>query len=278
MCWSGEASTVLATVGVAGAVYSAIKREPLALWGCLLYFSSMEALQAVSYSVIGQCDSPLNQMMTLFGYLHITFQPFFINAVALYFMPKEAARKVAPIVFAACFVGAITMLVQLYPFQWAGHCQPGRPLCGEFLCTVRGEWHLAWLVPTNGIGNSMADNAYLGRGYLAYPLLAFLTPALIGSWRFTLFSYVAGPFAASLTTSNINEWPAVWCLFSIGLVLAIMKTPLRRHLHVGEPWWRRIAAWRAARAAAPAPAPEPAHAREETSAAPSASRLEAAVD
>ena len=249
MCWSGEASTVLAATGIAGAAYSALKRnpEPLALWVCLLYFASMEALQAVSYSVLDQCDSPLNQMMTLFGYLHIAFQPFFINSVALYFMPKDAARKVAPITYAACFVGAIAMLVQLYPFNWAGHCQVGRPLCGEFLCTVHGEWHLAWLVPTNGIGNSMADNAYLGRGFLSYPLTAFLLPALIGSWRFTLFSYVAGPFVASLTTNNINEWPAVWCLFSIGLVLAIIKTPLRHHLHVGEPWWVMVGKWRAAR-------------------------------
>ncbi len=81
MCWSGEASTVLAATGIAGAAYSALKRnpEPLALWVCLLYFASMEALQAVSYSVLDQCDSPLNQMMTLFGYLHIAFQPFFIS-------------------------------------------------------------------------------------------------------------------------------------------------------------------------------------------------------
>jgi hypothetical protein len=219
----------------------------------------MEALQAVSYSVIGQCDSPLNQMMTLFGYLHITFQPFFINAVALYFMPKDAAARLAPIVYSLCFVGAIAMLVQLYPFHWAGQCQPGRPLCGEILCTVRGEWHLAWLVPTNGIGNSMADNAWLGRGYLSYPLLAFLLPALIGSWRFTLFSYIAGPFTAALTTSNINEWPAVWCLFSIGLCLAIMKTPLRRHLHVGEPWWRLLGGYFAA-ARTQAPVVEPVRA------------------
>jgi hypothetical protein len=245
MCWNGEASTVLATVGIAGAAYSALKRdpEPLALWGCLLYFASMEALQAVSYSVINQCDSPLNQIMTLFGYLHITFQPFFINAVALYFMPKDAASRLAPWVYSACFVGAIAMLMQLYPFSWAGVCQPGRPLCGEVLCTVKGEWHLAWLVPTNGIGNSMADNAWLGRGFLAYPLMAFFVPSLYGSWRFVLFSWVAGPFLASQTTSNINEWPAVWCLFSIGLCLAIIKTPLRRYLHVGPPWWQMLARW-----------------------------------
>ena len=124
MCWSGEASAVLATAGIAGAAYSALKKdpEPLALWVCLLYFASMESLQAVAYSVLNQCDSPLNQLMTMFGYLHITFQPFFINAVALYFMPKDSARIIAPWAYFGCFVAAIAMLLQLYPFDWAGHC------------------------------------------------------------------------------------------------------------------------------------------------------------
>ncbi|HXY59012.1 MAG TPA: DUF5765 domain-containing protein [Methylocystis sp.] len=264
MCWSGEASTVLAATGIAGAAYSALKRnpEPMALWVCLLYFASMESLQAVSYSVLGQCDSPLNQMMTLFGYLHITFQPFFINSVALYFMPKDAARRIAPWVYFACFCCAITMLVQLYPFNWAGHCTIGRPLCGDVLCTVRGEWHLAWHLPANGIGNSMADNAWLGRGFIAYPLTAFLMPALIGSWRFTLFSYLAGPWLAAQTTGDITEWPAVWCLFSIGLVLAIIKTPLRHHLHVSDPWWVMLGRRKSERRAAGAPALEPACAPE----------------
>jgi hypothetical protein len=50
MCWSGEASTVLAATGIAGAAYSALKKnpEPLALWVCLLYFASMESLQALA--------------------------------------------------------------------------------------------------------------------------------------------------------------------------------------------------------------------------------------
>jgi len=75
----------------------------------------------------------------------------FINAVALYFMPKDLASRIAPFAYTACFAGAICMLVQLYPFAWAGACETGRPLCGKLLCTVRGEWHLAWLVPTNGM-------------------------------------------------------------------------------------------------------------------------------
>jgi hypothetical protein len=240
MCWSGQASAVLAATGMAGAGYAALKRnpEPLALWGCLLYFSSMEVLQAASYSVLNQCTSPINQVLTFFSYLHITFQPFFINAVALYFMPKDVASRVAPWAYTECFSAALSMLLQLYPFSWSGVCEPGRPLCGQMLCTVRGEWHLAWLIPTNGIGNSLTHVGWLGHGFPGYLLTAFALPALYGSWRFALFSYLAGPFAAHLTTSNINEWPAVWCLFSIGLCLTIIKTPLRRHLHIVTPYWR----------------------------------------
>jgi len=232
MCWSGEASTALAVVGVSSAIYAAVKKEPTALWLCLLYFSGMEVLQAVSYAVIDQCDNPLNQIMTLFGYLHITFQPFFINAVALYFIPPKRAKKIAPWVYTVCFAAAISMLFQLYPFEWAGSCHIGRPLCSDHLCTVRGEWHLAWLVPTNGLGNFFWGMPVFGSGYPGYLIAAFIMPLLYGSWRFAVFSWLAGPWLAWKTTSDINEWPAVWCLFSIALCLLIIKSPLRTHLHV----------------------------------------------
>ena len=49
----------------------------MALWISLLYFSSMEALQAVSYTSWTSANSPLNQTLTLLGFLHIAFQPFF---------------------------------------------------------------------------------------------------------------------------------------------------------------------------------------------------------
>ena len=44
-----------------------------------------------------------------------------------------------------------------------------------------------------------------------------------------------------------------------GLVPAIIKTPLRHHLHVGDPWWVMLGKWRGARKLSPArPAvPEP---------------------
>ena len=233
MCWSGEASTVLASIGIAGTAYAAYKKEPISLWLCLGYFSLMEMLQAYTYQVIGNCSDPSNQIATMLGYLHVTFQPFFINAVSLYFIPRHIAKRIAPIVYAICFAGAILMLIKLYPFPWGGHCTPGiRPMCGERLCSVHGNWHIAWEVPVNDIWS----------GFSAYLLAGFIVPLLYGSWRFTFYHILAGPLLARATTSNLNEWPAVWCLLSIGFMLIVVKTPIRQVLHVKKwPLWGKWA-------------------------------------
>jgi hypothetical protein len=48
----------------------------------------------------------------------------------------------------------------------------------------------------------------------------------------------------------MTEWPAVWCLLSIGLMTIAFKTPIRRFLYVRQ-WrlWPR--SWRSNAAAAP---------------------------
>jgi hypothetical protein len=237
MCWSGEASTVLATVGVSGALYAAYKKEPASLWGTLLYFATMEALQAYTYTVINQCSLPSNQIATILGYLHIAFQPFFINAISLHFMPQPVARRLYGPVYSLCFVSAIIMLLQLYPFEWAGACEPGRALCATRLCSVNGNWHIAWDVPANGIGNWTYDHGLTG--YFSYSFVAFILPLMYGSWRFTLYHFIMGPFAARMLTNNLNEAPAVWCLLSIGFLLIVIKTPVRKYLYV-----RRNLLWR----------------------------------
>lgn len=226
MCWSGEASATLATIGFAGAAYAAYKKEPPALWICLGYFSLMEALQAYTYSVIDQCGLLSNQVATLLGFLHICFQPFFINAISLHFIDQRLAKKIAPFAYGFCFFIAIVLLVQLYPLPAAGQCHD-IPICGNPLCSVSGNWHIAWLIPLNDVWMQ----------YPVYSLAAFGLPLLYGSWRFTLYHTLAGPLLAYLTTDNMNEWPAVWCLLSIAFLLIVIKTPIRKYLYVKAPKW-----------------------------------------
>jgi len=223
MCWSGEASAVLATIGLVSTVYVAYKKESKSLWIPLGYFSLMELLQAVTYRYIDTCSSPINQILTVLGYLHIAFQPFFINMVSMYFIPESVTKKIRYLVYSVCFVGTLFMILKLYPFAWTNLCQIGEPMCGRHLCSVSGNWHIAWDLPTNSI-----TWAYT----VGYTFPAFILPVLYGSWRITLYHFLIGPALAYQLTDNPNEWPAIWCLFSIGLLLIMIKTPIRRFLAV----------------------------------------------
>lgn len=241
MCWSGEASAVVAVIGLTATAVAAYKKAPPVLWVTLGYFTLMEVLQAFTYIYIDQCGAPPNQIATLLGYLHIVFQPFFISALSMYFIPNDVRLKVQPFVYIACFISVVVMLIQLFPFEWAGVCKPGRPLCGPQLCSVSGNWHIAWEVPTNGIGNYFVDTAlgFFDEGFITYNLVAFVLPLLYGSWRFTIYHYFMGPFISQRLTDNPNEWPAIWCLLSIGFLLIVVKGPLQRFMHVQDYWlWR----------------------------------------
>ncbi|MFH1157661.1 MAG: DUF5765 domain-containing protein [Pseudomonadota bacterium] len=228
MCWSGEASAVLASIGIGATVYAAYKKEPAVLWITLGYFSLMELLQAFTYSVIDRCAMPSNQVATLLGYLHIVFQPFFVNALAMHFIPRRVRDKIAPCVYALCFGSAIIMLIQLFPFEWAGHCTPGDVLCGARLCSVSGNWHIAWEVPTTGLAGWW--------NFPTYFIAAFIFPMIYGSWRLNIYHIVMGPGLAMLLTDNPNEQPAVWCLLSIAFLLIVIKTRVRQWMYVDK-WW-----------------------------------------
>ncbi|MET4130790.1 hypothetical protein ACSSV6_004118 [Roseovarius sp. MBR-38] len=218
MCWSGEASVVLAAVGMTTTAYAAYKKEPAPLWMALGYFSSMELLQAFTYSVIDECALPSNQIATLLSYLHIVFQPFFINMISMYFIPNAVREKIQWPVYTVCFASAIIMLLQLYPFEWAGSCALGEVMCAERLCSVSGDWHIAWDVPTNGMLNFITVDSWASflTAYPSYFVAAFLMPLIYGSWRLTVYHFLIGPRLAMLLTSNPNEVAAIWCLLSIG--------------------------------------------------------------
>ncbi|NEO26983.1 MAG: hypothetical protein F6K03_08820, partial [Kamptonema sp. SIO4C4] len=60
-----------------------------------------------------------------------------------------------------------------------------------------------------------------------YFFAVFLLPIVYGAWRLALFHLLAGPVAARMLTSNPSEMPAIWCLFSIGIVLIALSPPIR---------------------------------------------------
>jgi hypothetical protein len=246
MCWSGEASAVVAAVGYASAALCIRRGESKLIWAPTMYFATMEALQAYTYSVVGQCGAPANEIATTLAYVHICFQPIFINAFSLSFVPDWIRKKVMSAVITIASVAGVLFLLRFMPFDWLTSCIGTRynlvfcddctfpiPLCGEKLCAIQGSWHIGWDMPLKF--HPVLDNAYT--------FGAFLLPLFYGAWRITLYLILAGPVAASFTTDNPNEWPAIWCLFSTLILGLAIQPGLRRWASV-QSWygWRPKAA------------------------------------
>jgi Family of unknown function (DUF5765) len=217
MCWSGQASLTVAAVGVSGTLWARSKGSPTGRWTTVLYFTAMELLQAATYLVIDECGLPTNQWLTRLSYAHIAFQPFFINILAMSFIPAEKAKKIRSLVFLICGIGAATMLSKLYVPSPAWACDASIvPLCGTNTCSYHGDWHIAWRLYLNAADSS----------FLCYFLPAFFLPLFYGSWRWTLYHAFVGPLPAFFMTSNKDEMPAIWCLTSIGFLLALHIRPV----------------------------------------------------
>lgn len=219
MCWGLSATAVMVAGGVVATAVTIRQRRPAAIPITISYFTLMEALQIVGYLTIDQCGLPVNQAVAFLSVVHIIFQPFFINAFAMELIPSKLRLRVRSIVYGACGLSAAIMLLQLYPFEWAGVCRPGSTLCGPALCTVSGEWHIGWEVPFNGMARMFEQIINMHVAFPSYALAAFVLPVLYGAWRFVLFHLLVGPILALQLSDNPNEWPAIWCLLSIGIVI-----------------------------------------------------------
>ena len=229
MCWSGPASLAVASVGVSGSFWARQKGTCKERWLTLMYFTGMEFLQAVTYSVINLCDLPSNQWLTRISFAHIAFQPFFINIFAMSFIPEERKLRVRKYVFAACALGALLMLYKLYVPNPAAACDVAEEfICGSDTCSYKGDWHIAWRLYMSTFDS----------WHQAYMIPAFLVPILYGSWRWVVYHALVGPIPALFMTSNKDEMPAIWCLMSIGFLITThikflehwLETPKRRAL------------------------------------------------
>lgn len=227
MCWTAGASIAMVGLGAGATLLTARRGDPAAIWGSIAYFTAMEALQAAGYAVVDQCASPLNRGLTQASYLHIALQPLAINAFCMAIAPRPVSLKVQRWVYGLAALASVLMLLRLVPFDEAGPCQPGDMMCGTAWCLISGDWHIGWEVPLNAMWSSSFDLFQIHFQFPPYLLSAFVLPLAYGCWRFVLFHLAAGPLLASLLTTNPNEMPAIWCLFSVGLIIAGLSPAFR---------------------------------------------------
>lgn len=229
-------------IGALATGIAAARGQPRAIWLTLGYFTVMEALQAIGYGVVDQCGTSSNRAITLLSYLHIVFQPFFINAFAMELVPSSVKAQLRRGVYICCGVSSIVMLAQLYPLEWAGNCRIGHTLCGDELCLTSGEWHIAWSIPYNGLMLPLTDALGISFGFPTYMIVSFFLPLAYGAWRLVVLNLLAGPILAETLTTNPNEVPAIWCLFSV-CILIIGLSPIVRQRFATTTWWTWPNSW-----------------------------------
>lgn len=230
MCWNGEASAAIAIGGLSSAYFLKKRGQPQEVYLPTAYFVLMEGLQAVTYTVVGKCDNSYNQWFTRLAIIHISFQPIFINMLGMHFIDARVKQRIKKYVYGLSFIAAAFCLMRLLPaFELLGQCRLGTALCSHTeTCAFRGEWHIGWHALLNGFNEDW--NWYIAA--------AFGLPVLYGSWKWSLYHYFVGPFLAALTTTNIHERPAVWCLFSTMIIAMLVNTPLRNYIYIKSwPLW-----------------------------------------
>ncbi|WP_068113819.1 DUF5765 domain-containing protein [Tropicimonas marinistellae] len=228
MCWSASASVAMVAAGSAAAALSWRRGDAPAIWATLAYFTIMEALQAVGYSVVDQCSAPENRTVTLLSYIHIALQPLVLNAFAMEIAPQEVPRHIRRRVLVAAGFMTLLILGRLLPWDALGQCRPGLDvMCGTPMCLVSGDWHIGWQLPLTAQFQPFAGALGVDVQFPAYLVAVFLFPLFYGAWRFVAMHTVAGPALAMLITDDPREMPAVWCLFSIGILLITLSPSVR---------------------------------------------------
>jgi hypothetical protein len=220
----------MVAAGGAATAITIRRGEPAAIPFTLAYFTVMEGLQVGGYLLLDQCGSPGNRAITAASYLHIVFQPLVINAFAMAIAPGPVAPATRRLVYALAALASLALALRLAPPGPFGPCDPALAMCAEAFCTRSGTFHIAWEVPLNaGLPGLLGlDGARLQ--FPAYFAAVFLLPLAYGAWRFVAFHAVFGPTLAYALTPDIDEMPAIWCLFSIFLLVSGLSPTLRRHV------------------------------------------------
>lgn len=87
MCFSMEMSATFAALGLFCSWWIYSKTSNTALASGVFFFFTMELLQAIQYFFIAPtfdspiCDSFMNKLLTVLGYLHVCLQPYFCHVI-----------------------------------------------------------------------------------------------------------------------------------------------------------------------------------------------------
>jgi len=219
-----EMSAAFAALGLFSSWWIWSRTNNTQLASGVFFFFTMELLQAVQYFFIAPsldspiCNTTINQVLTVLGYLHICLQPYFCHVINASLTKNAKYIDRYLVIKRLCLIGGGMLfgrflVAGLWEQTLSGPSTEW--LRGEKLCTYRGNYHLAWSVP-------MADPTYIIPGAAIHSFLMFAP--FFALWEKKgmviqgIFLFIFGPYLAGLITPNLMEQASIWCFFSIAQI------------------------------------------------------------
>jgi hypothetical protein len=204
--WSATSFSILFVSGI----FCIYKRVPLPIVAAIYFLAMKELLQFLLYSYAGSC-SPMNKFLTTLSWIHISFQPFFMNWFISAFSHTPDMYRV-PLVM--CLIYAIANMFRIKelngPVKYT--CKPDDDksvnLCRKQTCSILGDYHVAY-----GFQLSSSDAYAYSPSFFTYTLLMFAPAFIIGDWQIASI-HAAVALITVYLFKDIGEGAAVWCVNS----------------------------------------------------------------
>jgi len=217
MCFTQQMSAILSVSGFVVGIWAYSQTKNLRMLAGIWYFVAMEVLQFFQFYWLNQCDNPINQWLTVIGFLHISFQPYFTHTFSSAFMKNERKRAQMDMVRKLSLIMGAWMFSRylLYtPEHALGSCTNTEWLRGNKACTFMGNYHIAWEMPLHAPTYFMPSN-----GIHCFMMFAPYFAMGMDMWLNGAILLVTGPVLSKYITDNLYEQASIWCFFSIGQVI-----------------------------------------------------------
>jgi hypothetical protein len=208
MCFSPQMSGLFSILGllVAYWVYSQTRNVDMTMG--VVYFVLMEALQYVQYQFINDCKDPTNQFLTVVGFAHICFQPYFTHLMNFAVVEKPEKVAVAMAIKKLCLIQGVYMFsrwlfVDLENLDLG--CAAHDWVSGDSTCTYMGNVHLAWKLP-------LRTHSYFWPCNNIHFFMMF-APFLVMGWQMAVpgvILFLTGPYLSTFFTNNLHEQASIW--------------------------------------------------------------------
>ena len=228
MCFSENASLSMAVLGgISTIIINKYINFKAAF--AIFYFTLMQLIHYVGYTVIDDCDNKTNQLVSILNYYHICFQgPVYLlgwyGVFEKFKVVKPLHLKFMPILIAMSLITSILMAARR--FEWPINNINERPeilentkvndkingaLQGK-LCSKSGIKHIKFRLPLRSEPQYYTPNLF---GHFLF----FFIPFLLFNNTTRIISAFTWIFGILIPTEYFNlelaEVPTVWCFLSI---------------------------------------------------------------